>query len=81
MFIMVVGGLNNNWHLSYSVELVSLDTENNPVPSRLQNLGSFPKKIEWGSRGTVTRGTYCPGFDMQYVAFLFPANNIHQHPK
>jgi hypothetical protein len=54
-FIMVIGGGGKNFNPSATVELISLDAENNPVPVQLQNRSKFLKKI--GSRAAALIST------------------------
>ena len=51
---MVIGGSNSTDKLG-SVELVSLDPANNPVPECLNNLASLPYKLNGAAAG-ITSG-------------------------
>ena len=53
-FLMVIGGSNSTDKLG-SVELISLDPANNPVPECLHNLASLPYKLNGAAAG-ITSG-------------------------
>ena len=50
---MVIGGSDSQDQID-SVELVSLDPANNPVPQCLQNLASLPYKMNGASAGMTS---------------------------
>jgi hypothetical protein len=45
-----------NGRLSDTVELISLDPKNNPVPDRFKNLKKFPINIRWGGGALFSHG-------------------------
>jgi hypothetical protein len=53
LFILLVGGnLSNPGSPTDTVEFISLDPKNNPVPDRYKNIKNFPVKI-WRGGGVL----------------------------
>jgi hypothetical protein len=68
IFLVIVGGLSANGTTD-DVEVISLDPENNPVPTKLQKLNKFPQKIYGGGGGLLKPGQY------QFNIYIFAGIN------
>jgi hypothetical protein len=56
LFLLLIGGMKGDGILSNGVELISLDSINNPVPDKFKALNEFPVKIYEGGAGLSSKG-------------------------
>jgi hypothetical protein len=57
LFLLLIGGMKGDGILSNGVELISLDSINNPVPDKFKMLNEFPVPIYMGGAGLSSKGT------------------------